>query len=235
MEFESRGLLKRLNVMTREDVKVLSARIATLSKKVDEVVARRQAVHDGRVEIVTPRRGVRRSLITETIAAAAPRRPAASTQNHEVSQVTPWIPRPRREPPRKKNVQEELKDSVHRIWLAGLGALAAAEEEGGKIFSRLVERGRDVESRGKVEVDKVKSEVDKMQDQGREHLRDLGRQVRREADVDPEPPGRADPRRDPQPDAEGRGAQRQDRAAQAARDAGRRDRRRRHATPKTVA
>ena len=61
-----------------------------------------------------------------------------------------------------KNVQEELKDSVHRIWLAGLGALSAAEEEGGKIFTRLVERGRDVESRGKVEVDKVKVEVDKM-------------------------------------------------------------------------
>jgi poly(hydroxyalkanoate) granule-associated protein len=62
----------------------------------------------------------------------------------------------------EKNVQEELKDSVHRIWLAGLGALAAAEEEGGKIFSRLVERGRDVEAKGKVEVDKVKSEVDKV-------------------------------------------------------------------------
>jgi poly(hydroxyalkanoate) granule-associated protein len=43
VEFESRGLLKRMNVMTREDVKVLSARITTLSKKVDEVVARRQA------------------------------------------------------------------------------------------------------------------------------------------------------------------------------------------------
>lgn len=60
-----------------------------------------------------------------------------------------------------KNVQEELKDSVHRIWLAGLGALAAAEEEGSKIFSRLVERGRDVESRGKVEVDKMKVEAEK--------------------------------------------------------------------------
>ena len=62
----------------------------------------------------------------------------------------------------EKNVQDEIKDSVHRIWLAGLGALAAAEEEGSKLFSRLVERGRDVETRGKVEVDKVKVEVDKM-------------------------------------------------------------------------
>jgi poly(hydroxyalkanoate) granule-associated protein len=61
----------------------------------------------------------------------------------------------------EKNVQEELKESVHRIWLAGLGALATAEEEGGKIFSRLVERGRDVESKGKVEVDKMKSDAER--------------------------------------------------------------------------
>jgi poly(hydroxyalkanoate) granule-associated protein len=61
----------------------------------------------------------------------------------------------------EKNVQEEIKDSVHRIWLAGLGALAAAEEEGTKLFSRLVDRGRDVEAKGKVEVDKVKIDVDR--------------------------------------------------------------------------
>ncbi|HEY9421567.1 MAG TPA: phasin family protein [Thermoanaerobaculia bacterium] len=61
-----------------------------------------------------------------------------------------------------KNAQEEIKESVHRIWLAGLGALAAAEEEGSKIFSRLVDRGRDVESRGKVEVDRVKAEAEKL-------------------------------------------------------------------------
>lgn len=41
--YESRGMLKRLNVMTREDVKVLSARLETLSKKIDEYAARREA------------------------------------------------------------------------------------------------------------------------------------------------------------------------------------------------
>ena len=41
--YESRGLLKRLNVMTREDVKILSSRLETLSKKIDEYAARRQA------------------------------------------------------------------------------------------------------------------------------------------------------------------------------------------------
>jgi len=68
---------------------------------------------------------------------------------------------PQDTPQEKNNVQEEIKDSVHRIWLAGLGALAAAEEEGSKLFSRLVDRGRDVESKGKVEVDKMKVDVDR--------------------------------------------------------------------------
>jgi poly(hydroxyalkanoate) granule-associated protein len=55
VEFESRGLLKRMNVMTHEDVKALSARVTTLSKKVDEVVARRATAATAEaVEIVTP-------------------------------------------------------------------------------------------------------------------------------------------------------------------------------------
>lgn len=43
MAYESRGMLERLNVMTREDVKILSARLETLSKKIDEYAARREA------------------------------------------------------------------------------------------------------------------------------------------------------------------------------------------------
>src|SRR4028118_566125 len=61
-----------------------------------------------------------------------------------------------------KNVQDDLRDSAHRIWLAGLGALAAAGEEGAKAFSRLVDRGRDLESKGK---DEVKSTTDKAKEQ----------------------------------------------------------------------
>lgn len=41
--YESRGMLKRLNVMTTEDLKVLSSRLNTLSKKIDEYAARREA------------------------------------------------------------------------------------------------------------------------------------------------------------------------------------------------
>ena len=59
-----------------------------------------------------------------------------------------------------KNVQEEIKESAHKIWLAGLGALAAAEEEGAKMFNNLVERGEAYESRGREELAKVKDKVE---------------------------------------------------------------------------
>lgn len=50
-----------------------------------------------------------------------------------------------------KDLQDDLKESAHRIWLAGLGALAAAGEEGTRMFNRLVDRGRDFETKGRVE------------------------------------------------------------------------------------
>ena len=34
-----------------------------------------------------------------------------------------------------------VKDNAQHIWLAGLGALATASEEGGKVFEDLVEKG----------------------------------------------------------------------------------------------
>lgn len=65
-------------------------------------------------------------------------------------------------PQQENKLQDELKDAAHKIWLAGLGALSTAEEEGTKLFNRLVDRGKDFEAKGKVEVEKVKAEVDKV-------------------------------------------------------------------------
>jgi hypothetical protein len=39
VEYESKSLLKRLGMMTRDDVELLAARIDTLAVKVDELVA----------------------------------------------------------------------------------------------------------------------------------------------------------------------------------------------------
>jgi poly(hydroxyalkanoate) granule-associated protein len=54
VEYESREMLKRFNVMTREDVKLLSARLETLSKKLDEYAARKEALVAPAPLIITP-------------------------------------------------------------------------------------------------------------------------------------------------------------------------------------
>ena len=46
---------------------------------------------------------------------------------------------------KKKNLEKEVKESVHNIWLAGLGAVAAAEKGGSKLFNALVVKGREFE------------------------------------------------------------------------------------------
>jgi poly(hydroxyalkanoate) granule-associated protein len=49
--------------------------------------------------------------------------------------------------------------SAHRVWLAGLGAMAMAEQESNKLFKALVERGESVEVSGKEKVEKAKGTV----------------------------------------------------------------------------
>lgn len=49
-----------------------------------------------------------------------------------------------------------VKDSAQQIWLAGLGAFAKAQEEGGKVFDALVREGNSLQKRTmKVTEDKV--------------------------------------------------------------------------------
>lgn len=58
-----------------------------------------------------------------------------------------------------KVIQNDLMDSAHKIWLAGLGAFAMAEQESGKLFKGLVEKGEGVEKEGKEHVEKAKGTV----------------------------------------------------------------------------
>lgn len=99
-----------------------------------------------------------------------------------------------------KRIQEELKESAQRIWLAGLGALSVAEEEGSKMFNSLVERGERWEKEGKERaehgrerarsrvsetVDEVESRIDQRVTEtmhrfgvpSRDEIRDLSRRV----------------------------------------------------------
>lgn len=77
-----------------------------------------------------------------------------------------------------KKLDDELRDSAHRVWLAGLGALSTVEEQGSKLFQQLVDKGRDLESEGKERMKKarerVESEVDRTAKKVKSRVGDLG-------------------------------------------------------------
>ena len=60
---------------------------------------------------------------------------------------------------KSKQLQDEVVTSAHKVWLAGLGAMAVAEQEGNKLFKELVKRGETVEGLGREKVEKAKGTV----------------------------------------------------------------------------
>ena len=48
-----------------------------------------------------------------------------------------------------KELQNDIMDSAHKVWLAGLGAVAMAEDEGTKFFSDLVDKGKNLEKKSR--------------------------------------------------------------------------------------
>ncbi|EZH77583.1 phasin family protein [Aeromonas hydrophila] len=55
-----------------------------------------------------------------------------------------------------------IKESTQQIWLAGLGAYAKAQEEGGKIFEALVQEGEALQTRTRQSADeKIAAMTDK--------------------------------------------------------------------------
>ena len=60
---------------------------------------------------------------------------------------------------KSRDMQAELRESAHKIWLAGMGALAVAGEEGKTLFQTLVAKGEEMEDRSKSQVDKVKGKL----------------------------------------------------------------------------
>lgn len=50
---------------------------------------------------------------------------------------------------KKAGLVPGVRRSARQVWLAGVGALSMAEEEGGKLFEQLVKRGSTYESKNK--------------------------------------------------------------------------------------
>ena len=83
-----------------------------------------------------------------------------------------------------KKVQEGVVGSAHSVWLAGLGAVALAGEQGRGVFDDLVGRGRKVEARGKQKVDRAKGEVERAGERVKGRVEELGEVLdRRVAEV----------------------------------------------------
>lgn len=64
----------------------------------------------------------------------------------------------------KRNGARVIRRSAHEIWLAGLGALTVAEEEGGKLFRTLVKRGAGMETKNRQRLEKLIARVKPMRE-----------------------------------------------------------------------
>lgn len=53
----------------------------------------------------------------------------------------------------------QIRESAQRVWFAGLGALAMAEEEGGKMFKTLVKKGQGYERVNRARLDNMMEKV----------------------------------------------------------------------------
>jgi poly(hydroxyalkanoate) granule-associated protein len=50
---------------------------------------------------------------------------------------------------KKMGMVPQAKESARNVWLAGVGALAVAEDEGGKLFEQLVKKGAAFEAKNR--------------------------------------------------------------------------------------
>jgi len=78
---------------------------------------------------------------------------------------------------KSKEVQNDIMESAHKVWLAGLGAVAMAEQEGGKFFINLMEQGQKLEGKSKKQVEKAKGTVAGMKTVAESYWETFGRTV----------------------------------------------------------
>lgn len=60
---------------------------------------------------------------------------------------------------KKTTTQLDIRESAHKVWLAALGAVSVAEDESSKFFTSLVDKGSEIEARGKARIDKATDSV----------------------------------------------------------------------------
>ena len=76
-----------------------------------------------------------------------------------------------------KKLQGDVLGSAHKLLLAGLGTAKTVGEESGEMFDRMVARGREVETKGKQELDTRKREIEKLTHKVEARVEDFGGQL----------------------------------------------------------
>lgn len=80
--------------------------------------------------------------------------------------------------PAPKAATKQVKDTANKVWLAGLGAVAMAEEEGGKLFKGLVGKGKEFEATGREKLEQAQKTVESMAGAAKEKVETATSDVR---------------------------------------------------------
>ncbi len=59
----------------------------------------------------------------------------------------------------QKDIGQIVKESAHKCFLAGLGALSIASEKGSRFFEDLIQKGRDYEYKKKDDIDSTREKM----------------------------------------------------------------------------
>ena len=106
---------------------------------------------------------------------AAARQRVSKTQNQ--TPASPGKEDTKMAKKKKNEIQDDIMESAHKVWLAGLGAVAMAEEEGGKFFSNLLEKGQKLEGKSRKQVEKAKGTVSGMKTVAESYWETFGRTI----------------------------------------------------------
>lgn len=61
-----------------------------------------------------------------------------------------------------ESLAHTIRASAHQIWLAGLGAFAKTQQEGGKVFEALVKEGSQLKDKAQVPFEALASKADEL-------------------------------------------------------------------------